>query len=256
MVDVAFTALYPWSLPPDKPRTDRAAARSERDLYAAHFRHARIARLPADCPPWALGQDLGWVVRSPVTATLTPLSDTDVAVPEDEDVRAVSRRAGGGQMWRRGPDWIAVPDQGGSWLRRYDFRNSSGQWEAMFLPNGQGTVEWHLGVAVRLPQPYFLMVLPLDPPLPGLHVPVGIIGAKTVNTMTDISIAIHPTHPVAVRREQPVARLVLLHPDTLRATSTTTPLTAAPPAPASSPPDPAGPAAPVAAPNTTILDAS
>ncbi|MBT2411120.1 hypothetical protein J7I94_11175 [Streptomyces sp. ISL-12] len=224
MAEIEFTALYPWSLLPDKPRVDRAAARAERDLYTAEFRHVRITRLPEDCPPWALGRTLGWTVRSPVSCTMTPLTDTDVGVPDGEDARAVSLRAGGGQMWRRGTDWISVAD--GHWLRLYDFRNADGTWEAMFLPNGQGSAEWRLGIAVTCAEPYFLMVLPLDPPLEGLDVPVGILGAKTVNAMTaggGISIAVRPTRPLEVRRGQPVARLVLLHPDTLRANAATTP---------------------------------
>ncbi|MBZ6107390.1 hypothetical protein ACF1HU_33185 [Streptomyces olivaceus] len=224
MADIEFTALYPWSLLPDKPCVDRAAARAERDLYAAQFRHVRVTRLPQDCPPWVMGHTLGWTVRSPVSCTMTPIKDTDVGIPDGEEARAVSLRAGGGQMWRRGTDWISVA--GGQWMRLYDFRNGAGEWEGMFLPNGQGSAEWRLGVAVTVAEPYFVLVLPLDPPLHGLEVPVGVLRAKTVNAMTGgggISIAVRPTRPLTVRRGQPVARLLLLHPDTVRATASDIP---------------------------------
>lgn len=223
MPDIEFIPLHPWSLPPVKPHTDRTTARTERDLYQQHFRHLRITRLPADCPPWTLGQNLGWTVASPITLTMTPLDDIDVAVPDDEDLRTVSRRTGRSEMWKRGDDWIATSH---SWPRMCDYRTPTGEWEGMFLPNGAGTLEWRLGFAARIPEPYFLTVLPLDPPLPGLDIPLGIIGAKTVNAMEatgGISIAIRPTHPLTLHRHQPIARLVLLHPDSLRATATTRP---------------------------------
>ncbi|MGW3956835.1 hypothetical protein ACWEKM_39385 [Streptomyces sp. NPDC004752] len=219
MAQVEFHPLTTWCVLPDKPRLDRTAARADRDLYREEFRYLRITRLPAECPPWILGHTLGWTVRSPVPVTMTPLADLDVAVPEGEDARAVSRRTGRGQMWQRESDWIAT---GATWLRLYDVRNRAGEWEGMFLPNGQGTVEWRLGFAARIPDGYFLMVLPPDPPRPGLDVPVGVIPARTVNAMAGsggISIAARPTHPVTLDRGDPVARLVLLHPDTLQATT-------------------------------------
>lgn len=120
MADITFCPQQPWALPPDKPHVDRAAARAERDAYAANFRHKRIARLPADCPPWVLGQELGWTIRSPITATLTPVRDTDFGVPDEENVTDVARRAQRTQMWMHGRAWIGTAEA--SWLRLHDYR--------------------------------------------------------------------------------------------------------------------------------------
>lgn len=95
----------------------------------------------------------------------------------------------------------------------------------MFVPNGQGTLEWRLGWAATIPTGTFLMVLPPPDHAPnGLHVTTGVIPAKTVNAMTDrggMSIAIRPEHPVTVHGGQEIARIMLLHPDSLRATTRT-----------------------------------
>ncbi|MFJ8173726.1 hypothetical protein ACIQ64_35650 [Streptomyces sp. NPDC094473] len=221
MADVMFRSLQPWAVVPDKSRIDRAKAREERDAYAQSFRYLRVPRLPADCPPWVLGQELGWSIHSPISVTMSPLDDLGVAVPAEENIQKVGHRLGRAGLWQRGEDWLATKDT--DWLHLGDYRGQEGGWEGMFVPNGHGTVEWRLGWSARVPEHTFLMVMPL--PLDGLEVPLGVIAAKTVNAMTSrggMSIAVRPTRPVTLHRGQAVARLVLLHADTLRATATHT----------------------------------
>jgi hypothetical protein len=215
MVEVAFSQVQPWALVPQAPRVNRQAARDERDVYQEHFRYKRITRLPMDCPPWVLGQELGWGIRSPISVQMTPLGDIDFGLPEGEDLRTVGAKIGRSELWRRGDGWVATRDT--DWVRFHDFRTPAG-WESMFLPNGSGTVEWRLGWSVRVPERYFMLVIGM--PRAGLEVPVGVIPAKTVNAMTShggFSIAVAPRQPISIQRGDMVARLVLLHPDSLQA---------------------------------------
>jgi hypothetical protein len=219
MVDVRFDALRPWALVPEAPLVNRREARHERDLYRDHFRYKRIARLPVDCPPWILGQELGWIIRSPVAVTMSPIGDVEFDVPAEEDLRSVGRKIHRTEMWRRDDAWIATTDT--EWMRFYDYATPGDGWESMFVPNGSGTVEWRLGWAVRIPERYFLMVMGIG--RPGLDVPVGVLAAKTLNGMAErggISIAVGPTVRTELSRGDPVGRLVLLHPDSLRSTTT------------------------------------
>jgi len=226
MVDVHFESLRPWALIPDAPKVDRRESRQERDLYRDHFRYRRIARLPVDCPPWVLGQELGWIVRSPVTVTISPIRDVEFDVPAEEDLRTIGRKINRNEMWRRDGAWIATSDT--DWMRSYDYATPEGGWESMFVPNGSGTVEWRLGWAVRIPERYFLMVMGtarLD-----LDVPIGVLPAKTVNGMAErggVSLAISPTVRTTLNRGDPVGRLILLHPDSLRSAATVTSATPA-----------------------------
>lgn len=220
MVEVQFESLRPWALVPDAPRVNRRDARHERDLYRDHFRYKRVARLPVDCPPWVLGQELGWQVRAPVAVTMGPIGDIEFDVPEGEELRTVGRKINRSEMWRHDGAWIATGDT--DWMRFYDFAVPEGGWESMFVPNGSGTMEWRLGWAARIPDRYFLMVMTAG--APGLEVPIGVIPSKAVNGMAErggFSIAITPTARTTVTRGDPVARLVLLHPDSLQSAATT-----------------------------------
>jgi hypothetical protein len=79
--------------------------------------------------------------------------------------------------------------------------------------------EWHLGWNVEIPIGYFLLVLGTEE-LPQLQVPVGILDSKALtrlNQTTGMAIAIRPRGPVEIARGQAIARMLLLHPDSLKA---------------------------------------
>ena len=89
----------------------------------------------------------------------------------------------------------------------------------MFIPNGQGTIEWHLGLTIDIPDAYFLLVMEAHR-IQNLEVPVGVLDRHTLLKMNDtlgISIAIRPTGDSVLKRGQPIARIVLLHPNSLKA---------------------------------------
>ncbi|WP_235517640.1 hypothetical protein [Curtobacterium sp. Leaf154] len=216
MVTLKFERLHPWALTPEKPSLDVRALREERDLYAEHFKHKRIARLEADCPPYRMGFELGWEVRSPVSIRMRPLDDADLGLQDGEDIGSVGRRYGRTEAWDRDDGWVTT--SGGSWMQMYDYRTASG-WEAMFLPNGQGTIEWHLGWTVDVPKGYFLATLPIG--ATGIDVPLGVISDRANQSMLQngFSLAFAPTSDVVIRRGTPVARIVLLHADSLQASA-------------------------------------
>ena len=88
----------------------------------------------------------------------------------------------------------------------------------MFVPNGEGSVEWHLGWQLHMPEDFYLLILP-SPELPDLQVPPGVLDAATVRRLNNehgVSIAVRPRASVKIKRRQPVARLILLHEDSLK----------------------------------------
>jgi hypothetical protein len=55
--------------------------------------------------------------------------------------------------------------------------------------------------------------------LPDLEVPVGVMDSKALgrlNQTLGMAIAVRPRGPVSIVRRQPVARMVLLHADSVR----------------------------------------
>lgn len=212
---IGLRKLHPWALLPQKRHIEKAPSREESTLLEESFRYHRMARAKEFCPPWVLGQELGWQLLSPVTVDFSPVDD--VQVSGEVDPAEAGRVLDVTEFWLRGSTFMAAPRN--SWIRSFQYRGRDGGWEAMFLPNGEGTVEWHLGWAARIPEDHFLMVSSLDEPM-GLEIPTGVMTAKQVNRTWDgvgISVAIRPTARRRLTRGEPFARVMLIHRDTLQA---------------------------------------
>ncbi|MFG2732940.1 hypothetical protein [Streptomyces canus] len=213
-VEVRFRPLHEWALPPVKHTVDRQRSRDDAALYRENFRFVRAERRPEHCAPWVMGQELGWQVLSPVDLAFTPLDQ--IELDGITDPKGAGRAANRSELWQREKSHLAVEKT--SWLHLYQFGTARG-WENMFLPNGAGTVEWRLGWAADIPRGYFLLVMPL-PEVIGIEVPVGILTSTVIARMGEdngVSIAVRPTRTTTVRRGQPIARIVLLHADSLQA---------------------------------------
>jgi hypothetical protein len=144
------------------------------------------------------------------------VDDVRVEVPPEE-IEAFATATGYEEVWPRSGGALAVRRTG--WMRLYDVLTEAGP-RMMFVPNGAGTVEWHLGWEMEFPESHYVMVLPLDDAPQGLEIPMGILDYRTVqrlNAETGFAIAIRPRQSVALRRGEPIAQLLLLHPDSIRA---------------------------------------
>jgi len=214
-ISVQFYKAQPWAVLPSKVQVDRGAARERAETYLKHFRFIRAERRPENCPPWVMGTEIGWRVRSPVDVDFTELRQVEIDASSDpaEAAKAVNRP----ELWGRERSHLAVGKN--SWLHLYQFQTERG-WENMFTPNGAGTVEWRLGWGAVLPRGYFFLILPSDPAGP-LGVPAGVMTSTVVNRLSSqggMSLAVHPPPtPVSVTRGQEIARIIPLHADSLQA---------------------------------------
>jgi hypothetical protein len=214
-MEVRFRAKYPWALLPYKCTIDIRTAKADAEMYERSFRWLRRNRVEQLCWPWRLGQEVGWVVPSPVDVEMSPLEDVEGWCPMDE-MENFGMATGHTEIWMREKNFLALKKT--DWLRLYEVKFGSG-WETMFVPNGEGTVEWHLGWALDIPSDYYLMILPAGE-LKELEVPVGILDPATVKRLSDdrgISIAIRPRKKIKLQRRQPIARIVLLPAESLKA---------------------------------------
>lgn len=226
-MDVVFRSVYPWAILPDKAKVDVKAKRDEVRMVEENFRWVRASRSAELCWPWRVAHELGWVIRCPVDITMDALNDVETACPP-EHIPVVARMTNSTEYW----EYDYAPDsgrqrrvhftRGAGWLALYDFR-VGGHVQRMFHMNGQGSVEWVMGWGATIPPTYSLLILPGDP-VRNLEVITGIHDAKTLGRREGkdlgLSIAVRPTGPVTLRRGQPIARLILLHPDSLRARAT------------------------------------
>lgn len=220
---IEFRSKYPWALPPQRDRIVTDAMKEHAQTVDREFRWHRAGRLPELCWPWRLAAELGWVIRSPVDVRVEPIHDFEVAGPA---VTNMTAGPGGDQedllrdydIWTHHRTPIAVRKHESRWMRLHDFQSEHG-WQSMFVPNGRGTVEWFLGWACDWPADAFALILPhrFDGPV---QVMQGILDAAHLHAAGQklgVSIAIQPTARAEIRRGDPIARLILLHADSLRA---------------------------------------
>lgn len=221
-MEIRFHPRYPWAILPRKLKIDVQSKEEEIRLMDEHFRWIRQNRSAEVCWPWRMAQETGWIIDSPVTVDMEALGDLEVYHSEPADSAFFQEITGSNLAWGRPGDPEQVKHhiiaRRGGWMRLYDFVSDQG-WKSMFQPNGKGTVEWTLGWKVHIPPGYYLMLMPYER-IPNLEVETGFLDHKTLERMNGefgVPIAVRPTGPVSIRRGQPVAKIMLLHPDTLRA---------------------------------------
>lgn len=87
----------------------------------------------------------------------------------------------------------------------------------MFVPNGDGTVEWRLGWSAEIPAGYYLLLLPFEE-RKGWELPTGLLDQKTLSRQAGtigMSIPIKPLTTTTIRRGEIIGRLVLLPKESL-----------------------------------------
>jgi hypothetical protein len=209
----SFNPWEPWALLPRKASSDRRGARERARLYRENFRWLRAERQAEFCTPWVLGHELGWRLDSPVDVTLDPLEQ--IEVDPGDNPEATARAAAKSELWVR--DGTALTMDRPPWLHLYQFR-SGDRWENMFIPNGQDTVEWRLGFIVTDIGDQSVLIFGSEHS-PDLGVKVGVLTSASLRRLqaTGFSIAVSPQRRVTIRRGQEIARVALLHPDSLQA---------------------------------------
>jgi hypothetical protein len=148
---------------------------------------------------------------------MAPLDDLEIACT-DEEFPNVAAMTGHTELWRRERSSLALSRNG--WLRVHQYKLPDGRWDSMFVPNGEGSVEWHLGWEISIPDGMFLLILPAG--VADLEVPFGVIDSASTLKLSEgqgMSIAVRPTKPLTIRRGDPVARMILLDGVSLRAVS-------------------------------------
>lgn len=178
------------------------------------FRWAASARSSDRCGPYQLARNLGLTALSPVTVDLTPLNEIQFrceanTLPEFLSANSIA------EYWQLDKGYIGFKEK--TFMRLFDYRVGE-HWEPMFLPNGEGTIEWRLGYDLVLPDGIGLLVCP---PSNGVNfmIPYGYIApqvaARTIQRF-GFSIALKPLQPIRIERGAPIAKLIPIPLESLR----------------------------------------
>ena len=212
-----FLPLYDWALLPVKRTIDPTPIAHDARVTNSNFRYLRMSRVSQLCKPWRAAAVLGWDISSPVDVTLAPIGDVEISpnIPASE-LQELASATGLSQMWARHGSRIGVSD--GKWMRLYDFKMESG-WQSMFLPNGQGSIEWILGWTMELPVGMSLLIGPAGRNEAGALAEWGLLDAAMLQSMreagTGFSVAIRPSSLTRIVRGQTIARAWIVGPEFL-----------------------------------------
>jgi hypothetical protein len=204
-MNVTFKREFEWAILPKK-QSVQVTEHDNRELYEQNFRWVRQYRKKEFCLPWRVGHELGWYLYCPIDVTVYPIEDCELSLDERE-LESAHKLLNLRSIWKRENSYISVTND---WMKLYQFKGKNSNWEAMFIPNGDGTAEWRQGFSVATPDNYSLLISPLEKDL-GLGVHYGLLLDKHNSAMRDnggMSIAIKPNKIVRLNRGQPIARLI------------------------------------------------
>lgn len=172
------------------------------------FRWLREGRQSSRCPSFVNAQRLVHVFCSPIDICLSP-SDQFTFDCEFNDLAQFQKDTGTNEVWRRNGKFIGICKASG--LKKFDFRVGE-KWESMFLPNGENSWEWRLGLNFDVPVDCSVLVFD-EPTLPSIEIVPGVFSNKQILSMNEnsgISIAFRVKQTVYLKRGTPIARCVAL----------------------------------------------
>jgi hypothetical protein len=203
-----FSKIFPWAILPIKEKVNASLFDEEDQIMHDNLRWFRKMRVREHCRSWKMSSELGYVVKSPISCSISPFIDFELESSIDPDeLKVFASVSGVNQFWNR--PGLSIGIEGGEWLKLYQFKHDQ-KWNTFFVPNGEGTVEWHLGFKIELPAHHFILVLPYDYNS-AYSIPYGILDSKTLSRLNSdlgMSIALKPLQKTQIARGTPLARII------------------------------------------------
>lgn len=164
-------------------------------------------RAAGRCGPLVRGHHIGFRIGSPLDVELRPLNEVQFQCAEDE-VEAHLKQHGLREGWRRGDVVIGLPQPFGL----ADYRLAEDPPLAMFLPNGENSIEWKLGFDVTIEDDELLLLF-CDKPRAGLEIFTAVLTAANLDSMRErggFAIAVRPLQTIQICRGDELARVIVL----------------------------------------------
>ena len=197
---------FDWAILPEKREFKRVSPISQPAVNSFKW-HANV-RDESSCLPRNLGLQIGLYVLSPVSISLDPIDEVQFHCSDDELSSAVSEN-GFVECWNRGDTRFGF--RSSTNFRQFDFRVDQ-HWESMFVPNGNGTVEWRLGYNIDIDDNMGLLVAPLDDLTDAVAL-YGFIPSNSLKRMSassGFSIALRIFKSTRIEKGQEIARIIPL----------------------------------------------
>lgn len=201
---IKFLKFNDWSLIPEKNKLDSPNLKRFEDL-----RYVYNQRIKGVCRPYVLAQKVSWEIRSPIEVQVEPVEEYQLYCKEEE-LQSLGSTLNIDYWIKRGDVYLGLKPDG--WFRLHQAK-MNGQWNNLFIPNGERTFEWRLGWGLECADDQIAMLLPAEGQ-DKIKIHPGILESKTLNRFneagTGMSLAIEPIKKATIKRNEVIAKLIVM----------------------------------------------
>lgn len=215
LTTITFRRLIQTAILPEKEKLAKP------ELLDREARWIKNRRVKGVCWPYRSAKELGWTLYSPVDVAIHPLSEIQTTMDKPEEFARLKQLADMDEWVQK--DDILLGVKPSSWYKIHEYEYE-GRYRSMFIPNGEGTLEWRLGWSVDIPDDHLLLIQPIEMKDARFIVHPGLLMGTSVQSVQlhlGLPIAFEPLQPCKIIRGEPLAKLFVLPKSVLAIKSTT-----------------------------------
>ncbi len=215
LTTITFRRLIQTAILPEKEKLAKP------ELLDREARWIKNRRVKGVCWPYRSAKELGWTLYSPVDVAIHPLSEIQTTMDKPEEFARLKQLTDMDEWVQK--DDILLGVKPSSWYKIHEYEYE-GRYRSMFIPNGEGTLEWRLGWSVDIPDDHLLLIQPIEMKDARFIVHPGLLMGTSVQSVQQhlgLPIAFEPLQPCKIIRGEPLAKLFVLPKSVLAIKSTT-----------------------------------
>lgn len=215
LTTITFRRLIQTAILPEKEKLAKP------ELLDQEARWIKNRRVKGVCWPYRSAKELGWTLYSPVDVAIHPLSEIQTTMDKPEEFARLKQLTDMDEWVQK--DDILLGVKPSSWYKIHEYEYE-GRYRSMFIPNGEGTLEWRLGWSVDIPDDHLLLIQPIEMKDARFIVHPGLLMGTSVQSVQQhlgLPIAFEPLQPCKIIRGEPLAKLFVLPKSVLAIKSTT-----------------------------------
>jgi hypothetical protein len=189
------------------PVKEKLSLSPEHDTEARWIKKRRVK---GACWPYRSAKELGWTIYSPIDVEIHPLEEIQTTLEKPEEFARLKQLTDMDEWVQKNDILLGVKPS--AWYKIHEY-SYEGRYRSMFIPNGEGTLEWRQGWTVDVPEDYLILIQPLEMMEAKFIVHPGLLvgsSLKSVQQHLGLPIAFEPLKKCLVKRGEPLAKLYVL----------------------------------------------
>lgn len=150
---VSFNRLIKAAILPEK---EKVVPKIQPDEEARWLKTRRVKGM---CWPYRSAKELGWTIHSPIDVDIQPLTEIQTTLENPEEFSRLKQLSNMDEWVQK--DDVLLGVKPSTWYKIHEY-GYDGRFRSMFIPNGEGTLEWRQGWSVDIADDYMLLIWPLE----------------------------------------------------------------------------------------------